>query len=223
MTRTRSTVARLLSIGTLSAAALLGVAGSGPAALADVPGGWVPGETGFQADFGDARWVHEGFYAGQPGNWHSGWVNVEEDDDGFHATLIDWRCPEGARPPTMLDWRLGQTYDCTAQRMRFVEFLDYDPDIGVFNQKRDRLLARGEYAATDENGEPAGTVRVDLKLTAVGEPQVTRDITKGKMFYEEYWPEATLSGKIDGRGVGGHGTTVEYASTSFWVMDYVRG
>ncbi len=49
-------------------------------------------------------WTLAGGAPGRPGNAHSGYSYLEEEDD-FHrpaevaGTLIDWQCPQGAIPP----------------------------------------------------------------------------------------------------------------------------
>ena len=220
MTRPLRTLIRLVLATLLAAGAL---AGASPAARADVPPGWQPGGlNSFEADFGDARWTHQGFYPGVAGNWHTGWVNVEEDDDVLTAQLIDWKCPAGAQPPAPLTWFPGQATACKVKRYQWVSVLD-PWNIATFNQKRDRLRLQGSHPAVDHLDQPAGTVTFDLYLEAVGQPTVTSDTAGGTLWYEEAWSQARLFGTIDGHGLAGSGTTLHSGSVSFYVSGYVQG
>jgi hypothetical protein len=56
-------------------------------------GPWV--ELDIPAPFADVQGFVHGQMAGHPGNWHELAVNVDGDDDGVTAGLIDWQCPHG--------------------------------------------------------------------------------------------------------------------------------
>ena len=214
----RNTGARLATLAVLTTGVLFGA--STPA-QADIPPGWEPGPShlSFEADFGDVTWKHQGFYAGVAGNWHTGWVNVEEDDDVLTAELIDWKCPAGVEPPAP-GTGTGAAGACKVKRYQWVSYIDH-PDVATFNHKRDRLVLRGDFPATGLNDEPAGTVHFDLYLEGVGEPEVTTDTSTGTLYHEEYWWQALLRGTIDGHGLAGHGTTLLSARTGFYVTGYV--
>jgi hypothetical protein len=213
MTRIRKTWAQLAAIAVIATGVLVG---AGTAAKADIPPGWVPGPDSVEADFGDTVWVHQGFYPGVAGNWHTGWLNIEEDDDVLTAELVDWKCPAGAQPPSSY----GQPTTCKVKRYQWVSYFQYY-DVATFNQKRDRLVLRGDFPATGLNGEPAGTVNFDVYFQAVGTPTVTSNTSTGTLDYSESWSNARLVGKIDGHGLAGHGTTQLYGNTSFYVESYV--
>jgi hypothetical protein len=216
MTRFWKTCAQLASIAVLATGVL---AGTGEAARADVPPGWVPGPNSYEADFGDATWVHHGFYAGRAGNVHTGWVNVEEDDDVLTAELIDWKCPAGAEPPAPGTGTAGAGA-CKVKRYQWVSYIQYY-DVATFNQKRDRLRLSGDFAAVDQNDQPAGTVSFNLYLEGVGAPTVSSTVTEGTLHHEESWSEARLFGKIDGHGLAGRNTTQLSGQVSFYVEGYV--
>ena len=93
---------RMAIVAALAGGALLG---GGSSAQADPPPGWGPGEYGLEADFADIGWTYRGWYDGLPGNVHTGYVNVEEDDDVLTVELNNWFCPSGATPPGPYDGR----------------------------------------------------------------------------------------------------------------------
>ncbi|QIG41818.1 hypothetical protein G5V58_02625 [Nocardioides anomalus] len=107
------------------------------------------------------------------------------------------------------------------KRFRYVEVLD-PWDISTFNHTRDRLRLRGDFPTFDQTNQPAGTVHFDMYLQAVGDPHVTKDISGGQLYYEEYWDEARLVGTIDGHGLAGKATTQLSGRVSFYVSGYVR-
>ena len=139
------TLARLVIAATVAAGALLG---GGSSAQADPPPGWEPGEIGWEADFADIGWTFRGWYDGVPGNVHTGYLNVEEDDDVLKIWLNNWFCPSGATPPHPYDTPDVAT-TCKWRSGKYVSYIDWW-DVADFNQARNKLTVQGEYA--DETG-----------------------------------------------------------------------
>jgi hypothetical protein len=107
----------MASASVLALVALLAAAGTAQAAP---PLGWQPEEgSGVEYDLADVSWAHQGHFDGRLGNWHTGYLNVEEDDDGVTGDLYDWRCPPGVQPPAA--WDSDQTSVCKQKGYRYVE------------------------------------------------------------------------------------------------------
>jgi hypothetical protein len=216
VTRTRRTWAQLAIIAITTAGALVG---AGSSAHADPPPGWEPGPGGVEYDLGDVAWVHEGRYAGVAGNWHTGWLTVEEDDDGLTGELYDWQCPAGVTPP---DPNRNPETTCTLRGYRYVDYAQYY-DVARFNQKLNRLVVHGDYPVFDANYEPVGTVRIDLTIKGMGDPEVTIDESREILDYTEIFHDTRATGKVDGHGLGGHNTRqLDYGRIGFWLDGWVR-
>jgi hypothetical protein len=217
MTRTRRTWAQLAAIAVVATGALIG---TGTAAKADPPPGWEPGPDSIEYDFADLGWVHKGFYSGVAGNWHTGWLNVEEDDDGLTGELVDWRCPAGVEPPAPIIGSYTVDTPCKVKRLQVIEYIQYY-DVAWFNQTRDRLVLRGDFPLIDELHDPIGTVHIDMYFQATGDPTVTSDTSTGTLDYSESWATATGVGTVDGHGLGGHSTQQSRGRVSFYLESWV--
>lgn len=209
---------RLLSAVALAAGATL--AGGG-AAHADPPAGWGPGEYGLQADFADVAWTHQGRYEGVRGNWHTGWINIEEDDDVITGSLADWWCPAGAQPPGPYDPD-QQSTDCKLRSSHWLEYIQYW-DVATFDHATNRLRVDMDVPSdADGDGEYEGTVRVDLVISGVGKPVVTKDTSGEILDYGEAWTTTKTWGRVDGHRVRGPGTVQEQGRLSFYLDGWVR-
>ena len=183
---------RLLAVSSVALGALL--LGGGPA-HADPPPGWAPGEFGLEYDYADIGWTHRGWYDGTAGNVHTGWVNVEEDDDVLTVELNDWFCPAGATPPSPADSRDVPTA-CKWRSGKFVNYIQWW-DVATFDHRRDKLIVRGDFT----DAFSAETVRLDLVLKSSDPPEVVSDETGPVLDYSETFDEVVAVGKVDGRRV----------------------
>jgi hypothetical protein len=186
------TLTRLAIVATVTAGALLG---GGSSAQADPPPGWEPGEYGLEADFADIGWTHRAWYDGVPGNVHTGYVNVEEDDDVLTVELNNWFCPSGVTPPGPYDDRNVAT-NCKWRSGKFVNYFQWW-DVADFNQALDKLTVQGEFT----DGFGTDTVSLDLVFKASGEPDVTIDESGPILDYSEYFHNVQVIGKVDGHKV----------------------
>ncbi|MBS2937732.1 hypothetical protein KDN32_08250 [Nocardioides sp. J2M5] len=210
---------RLAQLLVASSLAVAAVAVGGGSADADPPRAWTGG---VESDFGRVWWVHEGSYAGAPGNWHLGDLTIEEDDDVLTGSLVDWSCPDGARPPDPLISPVPPT-SCTIVGGTYVEQLD-PWDIAVFDHATNRLRLSGDFREVDASGEGVGTVPIDVTLVGTGSPEKTRTYSAGRtrLTYEEYFPTAKAWGRFDGHRVGGPRVTQSITQVSFYIRDMVR-
>ncbi len=218
MTWARATLVAVMAAGALIA--------GGTAAVADPPKGWVPGDFGNEYDFGTVYWTHHGRYADAPGNWHTGTLTIEEDDDGITGGLYDWNCPAGAKPP-----RAGapSTNTCTLARGRYLDSVfGGDPgfDLAQFDQAHNRLTSHRDVSVFDLNDVRLGTVRVDLTFQGIGKPtdSLFRTVTNGGVTSMDYFERYTgvVCGKVDGHRVRGPGTKQEAPDLGFNVSGWVR-
>lgn len=203
-----------MAVGLAGAAVMTG----GAAADADPPRAWTGG---VEADFGRVWWVHEGSYAGAPGNWHLGDLTIEEDDDVLTGSLVDWSCPDGARPPDPLLSPVPPT-PCTIVGGTYVEQLD-PWDIAVFDHATNRLRLSGDFREVDATSTAVGTVAIDVTLVGTGTPEKYRTYSAGRtrLEYEEYFPTAKAWGRFDGHRVGGPHVTQTVKQVSFLIRDMV--
>jgi len=182
---------RLAIVVTVTAGALLG---GGSSAQADPPPGWGPGEYGLEADFADIGWTYRGWYDGLPGNVHTGYVNVEEDDDVLTVELNNWFCPSGAAPPGPYDAPTATT--CKWRSGKFVNYGQWW-DVADFNHARNKLTVKGDF--TDSFG--TDTVSLDLVFKASDQPDVTIDESGPILEYGESFDTVQVTGKVDGHRV----------------------
>ena len=213
MTGTRRIWAQLAIIAITASGALMG---AGAAAQADPPPGWEPGEYGLRPTSA-TQWVHQGRYADAPGNFHTGWVNVEEDDDVLTGSLADWWCPAGVTPPL---YGIDGT-ECKLKGSTWIEYIQYW-DVAKFNYTRDRLSLHGDWPTIDIDGNATGTVRIDLTFQGLGEPDETIDESGEFLGYSEYFNDARATGKVDGHSVGGSRTTQYGGSIGYYLDGWVR-
>jgi hypothetical protein len=216
MTRIRKTWAQLATIAILATGAVMGL---GTTAKADPPPGWKPGPNAFTLDLGNVQWVHKGWYSGVPGNWHTGWLNVEEDDDILTGGLVDWWCPAGAEPPDE-GLHPGAT-GCTVRVFQGIEYIQWW-DVARFNQKQDRLTIRGDYPTYDLDLNPTGTVNIDLVIQGQGAPEIRIDESQEYLEYSELFQTAHATGRVDGHGIGGAKTRQFNTSIGFWLDGWIR-
>jgi hypothetical protein len=207
--------ARRVGTGALAAAALLGGAG---AAQADPPPGWGPGEFGVEYDLADVIWSHHGRYDDALGNWHTGWLTVEEDDDGVTGELIDWRCPDGVEPPTGF---AGQPTTCKQKGYVWLEYIQFW-DVAHFDQALNRLDVRLDAPAYDEDYTPVGTVRIDVVIKGVGTSEITSDESGEILDFSEIWNDTKSWGHVDGHRVRGPNTTQVQTRMGYWLDGWTR-
>ena len=208
-TRVRS-LTRLVIVATVTAGALIG---GGSAAQADPPPGWEPGEYGLEADFGNVEWTYRGWYDGVPGNVHTGYLNVEEDDDGLTVSLNNWFCPSGATPPGPYEPRPAAT-TCKWRSGKFVNSSEWW-DVADFNHARNELTVEGEFT----DGFSSDTVSVDLVLKASDEPEVTINESGPILEYGEYFDDVQAFGKVDGHKVNPSTKLTQTAGSIFFYLD----
>jgi hypothetical protein len=199
---------RLAIVATVAACALLG---GGSSAQADPPPGWEPGASGTQADFADVGWTHQGRYQGMRGNWHTGYVNVEEDDDVLTVVLNDWWCPRGVTPPSPYQDATVDTR-CTRKSGKEITYYDWW-DVADFDQARNRLTVRGNFTDSVDTD----TVRLDLAIQGKGRPAVTQDTSNGLLYYSEVFENVHATGRVDGHRVDGPRTTQEDGMIRFYL------
>jgi hypothetical protein len=195
--------------------------------VADPPKGWTPGTYGIEYDFGHVSWTQHGTHAYAPGNWHTGDVTVEEDDDGITGPVTDWTCPRGDTPPAY-PW--SQTPSkCKVARYQWIDTTGQP--IGVdglssFDQRKNQLIVRGDFWAWDMNDNRNGTVHLDLVFQAVGSPVVRKDVygtaPDELLDYSESWSKANVWGRVNGLRVNGPGTTQLCDGISFQDSGWVR-
>jgi hypothetical protein len=212
----RQIVARLVGVGTLAAAALLSGAG---AAHADPPPGWDPGEWGVEYDFADVSWMHHGRYNDALGNWHTGWLTVEEDDDGVTGEVIDWWCPAGVEPPTAYD--PDQTTTCTRKGYLWLEYIDWW-DVGQYDQARNRIDVHLDVPAYDSDFNQVTTVRVDVMMKGLGKPEIISDESGEILNYSESFQSTKSWGKVNGHRIGGPNTVQGPSRVGFWLDGWER-
>lgn len=211
---------RAIGAAALTTGALLGGAG---AAQADPPPGWEPGEGAVEYDFADLGWTHHGWYPGQRGNWHTGQLTFEEDDDGITGQLLDWRCPAGAQPPSPYDPD-QESDDCTLKNSRWLEYIQFY-DVATIDQASDRMTVNIDVPAYDGafDPEPSGSVRLDLVIKGLDDaPEVHIDESGEILDYYEIFYDLNAWGKVDGRRIKGPNTTQEAGRMGFWLDGWVR-
>lgn len=213
----RST-ARWLATATLAAAALTAGAGS---AHADPPKGWQPGT---EYDYGRIIFTQHGWFKDRPGNYHTGDIEVEEDDDGVTGFLADWRCTEDAVPPQPYS---NDPVDprCKLKQAVGLQELDGTLNLGTFDQKNNRLGVHLDVPTLDYNtGEvDGGTVRIDLTIVGLGAPTIYKNTTATTLEYEEYFFNGVKAwGQVDGKWLGKTNTVIHSGSIGFWLDGYTR-
>lgn len=212
------TTARVLAVGTLLAAATMAGAG---AAQADPPKGWQPGT---EYDYGRIVFTQKGWFPDRPGNYHTGDVEIEEDDDGVTGFLQDWRCTGDAVPPqpysnTPVDPR------CKLKRSVGLQELNGTLNLGTFDQKFNRLGVHLDVPTLDWNtGEPDGnSVRIDLTIVGQGTPTIYKATTPTTLEYEEYYFEGVKAwGQVDGKWISKNNTTIHSGAVGFWLDGWTR-
>lgn len=210
------TMARLTMVTALTAGAVLG---GSSGAHADPPPGWGPGEYGNEYDFGNIQWTHHGWYAGVRGNTHTGYVNVEEDDDGLTVVLDDWTCPSGVTPPGPYEAHTPSR--CTWRSGTYVNDIDWW-DVSSFDQARDKLLVRGVFTDSWADDDP-DTVTLDLVLKASDVPEVAIDESGPVLDYSEFFNDVRAIGTVDGRKVAPSARRTQTAgSIGFYLNGWER-
>ncbi len=217
MMHARKIWATLALATTTAAGALLGAGGP---AHADPPAGWEPGQYGVEYDFGDLGWVHHGHYVHTAGNWHTGWLNVEEDDDGLTGGLLDWQCPHDAVPPGPYDDVTGTP--CVLIGSRDIEE-NAVTDVAVFHQKTNRLTVHGDFPIFDSSTGAESTTRIDLSIRARGAATVEDDESGTILDYSETYLKVHGRGHVDGHRVSGrHTHQVDNGRVGFWLDGWTR-
>ncbi len=219
MTTPLRRIAHLGAVGVLSAAVLVGGAGT---SQADPPAGWTGGT---EADWGRVTWVHDGWYPGAQGNWHVGELTIGEDDDGVVGSITDWRCPDGVAPPGPLVSPLPAT-TCKVKGRTTIFDISVQ-NFATYDHARELLTMKGDFAEIGDNPNvPIGRVAIDLTIKAVGDPYVSSfPSTDGKtLYYDELFPEAKAWGRVDGHRVSGPKVTQvdSYVGYAIYDMTPVR-
>lgn len=218
--RGQSWAARIVVV---AAATTAGVVGGGQAAHADPPPGWVGGD---QYDSANVAWMHKAKYDDAPGNWHTGHVYVDESGYGISGEAIDWRCPAGVTPPRHNAWP-PETTVCEIKRTRWfnTESLG-DPihpfDMATFNHRTNVAEVHHDIAALDGNGDPAGTIRIDLIFKGLGEPVVNIDESGPSLVYDELFYDTKIYGRVNGHRVNGPGVTQYEERVGFTLDGWTR-
>jgi hypothetical protein len=212
--KARGTV-RIASAAALTFGALL--TGS-VAAHADPPPGWGPGDYGVEYDLADVAWTHHGHYDGTLGNWHTGYLNIEEDDDGVTGWLTDWRCPDGIKPPAATD--PDQTSLCRQKGGTSFENIQFY-DSAKLDFARDRMdlnITADGYDAND-NVRP---VRIDIVLKGLGKSTITSDESGEILDWTEIWYDVKAWGRVDGHRIAGPNTTTNPIRMGYWLDGWTR-
>jgi hypothetical protein len=207
---------RLIGVTAFSAGAFLGGAS---AAQADPPPGWEPGDGGVEYELADTIWSHHGRYDGHLGNWHTGWVNIEEDDDVLTGELVDWWCPAGVEPPTA--YSPDPDTPCKQRGELWLEYIQYF-DVATFDQARNRLDVHMDVPAYVDGIDPAGTVRVDLMMRGRGVPTVQSDDSNDILTYSEFWYDVKTWGRVDGQRINGTNTVNDTYIMGFTLDSWER-
>ncbi|HSS68063.1 MAG TPA: hypothetical protein VLK34_05885 [Nocardioidaceae bacterium] len=204
--------ASLLALGALLAGA--GIAQAAP------PPGWTGDDGGVEYDLADVTWTHHGRYPGELGNWHTGYLNVEEDDDGVTGWLIDWRCPDGVQPPSATD--ADQTSVCKQKGNLWLEnFQDWDS--AKLDFARNRMDLDIDVDAYDGIvGDYVRSVRIDIVLKGLGKSTVTSDQSGEILDWSEIWYDVKAWGHVDGHRIAGPNTETQTYRMGYWLDGWTR-
>jgi hypothetical protein len=214
--RRRGTV-RIASAAALTFGALLTGA---VAAQADPPPGWGPGDYGVEYDLGDVAWMHHGRYDATLGNWHTGYLNIEEDDDGITGWLIDWRCPDGVKPPTAID--PDQTSVCKQKGGVYFDNLVISDSakLDFAHNRMDLNIDTDGYDLV--SGDYVRPVRVDIVLKGRGASTITSDESGEILDWTEIWYDVKAWGRVDGHRIAGPNTTTDPIRMGYWLDGWER-
>jgi hypothetical protein len=208
---------RVASAAALTFGALLAGAAASQAAP---PPGWGPGDYGVEYDLADVAWTHHGHYSGSLGNWHTGYLNVEEDDDGITGWTYDWRCPDGVEPPAATD--SDQTSQCTMKgSLWFENFQDWDSAKLDFTRNRMdvNIDADGYDGVTGDYVRP---VRIDIVLKGLGTSTITSDQSGEILDWTEIWYNVKTWGHVDGHRIAGPNTETQPIRMGYWLDGWTR-
>jgi len=200
------------------------VIAAAPIAHADPPTGWDKVDEGGKAT---VSWRLEGRIEGRPGNWRTGWLNVDWEylDDSAVGFVADWWCPPGARPSQ------DPTKPTSCSLRRYVTIADHDTTrtfagaaqnyVAEFDHSADTLSVSGIVEGRrGVDGQGARVqLPIDVTLEAVGEPRIDRqryDVPGGRQLdYREVWVDgSTLDGRLAGVPVGS--ADVKQFRTGLW-------
>jgi len=198
-----------LAVATVLAAAMTTGAGS---AHADPPSGW---EGADQFDYGRIMFTQPGWFAGRPGNFHTGDVEAEEDDDGMTGFISDWFCRGDARPPAPYS---SDPVDPRCKLKQTTGLMDLsDPAFSLltYDHVHDRATIHLDVDTVDpDTWERTGEVRIDLTIKGVGDPVVTM---QPGVFYEEWFYDVTARGTVDGIRISKAKTVIHSGALDFWL------
>lgn len=144
------------------------------------------------ARYTKVAWRLDGRVEGRPGTTHTGRVTFASDGHGFLATLNDWRCPRGARPPVRRTTETTCTLKAwiTVRQTEVAEGYDFLPDlswsrihlpvtvrdslsdapreerVGIFIRGLRPVSRHRERWAVEEDGVTTRHLRIDLERPA---------------------------------------------------------
>lgn len=187
---------------------------TGGPAHADIPDGWVPGDDGIEYDFGFTSWMHQGRYADTLGNWHTGYITVEEDDDGITGELQDWYCKGTAQPP-----KPGSTSTpngrCTLKKSRWLDTIDQPVglEMSTFKHQRNVLRVNLTVDAYDTYlGDRVGSVPINIGIRAIGAPdEVSESGSGSSLYFHESYGTTKSWGTVDGHHIDRATRTTQFS------------
>ena len=121
-----------------------------------------------------------GWFPDRPGNYHTGDIEVEEDDDGVTGFLQDWRCTGDAVPPqpysndpgrpALQAQAVGRPLRSSTALLNLGDLRPEDQPVSVSTSTSRRL-------DWDTNEPDGGSVRIDLTIVGKGAPTIYKATT----------------------------------------------
>ena len=188
---------RILSVLVASALMSLSVV----SAQADLlPGDW---ESSEEYHYGDAAWATHRKLPQLPGNWHTGWISLEDNDDMVVGAEYHWSCPAGVTPPQPRPFAVPAATTCTLRAMFDLQgdrWGDPRRDLVItYDHAGDTLSFRG-IAIVLNGGAQVGERPYNVTVHGVGESTVTESESdvNGYLWAErdERWDTTEVSGRI---------------------------